>query len=57
MAWTHPICRACYAKHEPSRNPTKVTGQHEETCCFCNQSTDEGIYYRYDPKRLTCNHE
>lgn len=52
--WTHIICRDCYAKEEPGREPVRVKNVDPESCCFCGKVTDEGIYYRYDPNKLAC---
>jgi hypothetical protein len=50
--WTHPICIDCYNQEEPGREPTRVKGDWIQVCCFCGQTTKDGIYYRFDPSEL-----
>jgi hypothetical protein len=54
MNWTQPVCGDCYAAKEPDRVPValKVEFREHETCCFCGQPTDAGIYYRIDPRTV-----
>jgi hypothetical protein len=54
--WTHAICRECYAKEEPGREPIRVLEEDQEPddCCFCGAVTVEGIFYRADPLRTQC---
>ena len=47
--WTHPICLKDYAVMEPERDPFRVTDAAPERCCWCNEETTDGIYYRHDP--------
>ena len=48
--WTHPICTDCYEREEPDRIPATMFPPNEEICCFCGVRTDNGAYYRKDPK-------
>jgi len=50
--WTHPTCIRCYEIEEPDRYPAAVFPPDEEVCCFCGADTDDGIYYRADPKKV-----
>jgi hypothetical protein len=53
-AWTHALCRACYAAVEPGREPHRVENAPAEPCCRCGARTGEPIYYRADPKDFGC---
>lgn len=55
ISWTQPCCDTCWGGyvmrdtgeyHEPVRS----TEPSKETCCFCNFSTESGIWIRVDPK-------
>lgn len=48
-SWTHSSCRACFNKNFPNRSPHTIVKAAIETCCFCGEPTDEGIYTRADP--------
>ena len=50
--FTQPICGKCYTTAYPSRQPVKVINANPETCCVCGEPTEEGIYYRVDPKTV-----
>lgn len=50
--WTHAICRPCYEKLEPGREPIEVLSSPKDRCCWCNQPTT--IYYRADPASVPC---
>lgn len=52
MNWTQPICGECYTKRYPSREPLKVKDADPETCCDCGEMTQEGIYFRVDPRTV-----
>ncbi len=54
-AWTHVLCGACYAKHEPGRTPHLVRGQDAAPCCDCGELADPPINYRADPQRFGCH--
>ena len=51
--WTHSICIDCWFGIR-SDNPVTLFRPKKEECCFCGATTQDGIYIRYDPKRLTC---
>ena len=53
-AWTHALCRNCYAKLAPHRVPTGLREPEEEDCCACGYLTQAGIYYRADPRKMRC---
>ena len=55
--WSHSICDDCYAMHFPYADPFRFTDPQKETCCFCGQSTQSGIYVRHDPDTLRCHGE
>jgi hypothetical protein len=56
--WTHTVCEECYQQLEPGREPVRVVVPSKETCCRCGETTDDGIYYRDNPKSYRhCNHE
>lgn len=42
------ICRRCWAKANPFREPIRVLEAPEEPCCMCGADTDAGIYVRVD---------
>lgn len=48
--WTHSICAVDYELLQPGRDPLKGVNLGTEVCCWCGQDTDDGIYYRADPK-------
>jgi hypothetical protein len=54
MKWTHPICSGCYDKRYPDKEPLAVNGEMAilEQCCDCGSKTNEGIYFRADPRTL-----
>jgi hypothetical protein len=55
--WIHSICEDCYEEQEPGRKPVRVREPEEETCCFCGKPTTDGIFYRFDPSKLKCEHD
>lgn len=54
--WTHSICDRCYAEHEPGRDPVRIVEDDASVCCFCGKWNKDGIYYRFDPSKLKCEH-
>lgn len=54
MNWTHPICDKCWNKRHPNRPPYKVNFGTNEVCCFCQSTTNDGIYVREDPTTVPC---
>ena len=55
--WTHPICYGCYGAIYPDREPVRMRNDDTQECCFCSAPTGEGIYIRYDPALLNCQHD
>ena len=55
MNWTHPICPACYDKRYPERKARVVPDEMLilEICCDCGGKTQDGIYFRADPRDLS----
>ena len=51
-AWTHTICRPCWDKLNPDREPVRVKNAQTEPCCYCGNETFSGIYVRKDPDEL-----
>jgi predicted HAD superfamily Cof-like phosphohydrolase len=54
-AWTHALCRVCWARREPDRTPVKVKDAPSEVCCACGALTPDGIYVRGDPESFECH--
>ena len=55
MTWTQPICSPCWEARNPGREPIRLKNLLEqETCCWCGNPTQDGIFVRVDPK--TVNH-
>jgi hypothetical protein len=52
--WTHNICKQCYTRFYPNREPTTLTLAERKLCCFCAQPNLDGIYVREDPRKLLC---
>lgn len=50
---TWPICRECYAKRYPGREPITLAPE-VEVCCDCGIPTTDGIYIREDPRKVKC---
>lgn len=55
--WTHPQCPDCWLKERGNTAPMMMHNAPQETCCWCGQSTREGIYVRHDPALLRCDGE
>lgn len=49
-SWTQPICSDCYDVRYPDRVPVQILDYKTEECVDCGFYTDEGIYFRIDPK-------
>lgn len=47
--WTHACCNLCWLAREGERIPTRMRNPDEETCCFCGDLTESGIYVRENP--------
>jgi len=54
MSWTQPICRQCYARLEPGREPVRLRPgiAGKQYCCICGEITRDGIWYRIDPRSV-----
>jgi len=52
--WNHSICETCWKARNPERTPTRLKVRSWETCCFCGNRHDSGIFVRHDPKTLRC---
>ena len=50
MNWTHCICDSCWTKLNPGRKAVVMVVASEETCCFCGENTESGLYIRADPR-------
>jgi hypothetical protein len=48
-AWTHPQCTVCWSAANPGRQPYRMLDPEPETCCWCGQPTQAGIYVRENP--------
>lgn len=55
--WNHLMCRECYAKREPDREPAAVQGDEVNLCCDCGKHTGSGIYYREKFDAMPCGGE
>ena len=49
--WTHACCNLCWLAREGERIPVRVR-ESEETCCFCGDVTESGIFVREDPNSV-----
>lgn len=52
--WTHPICDRCWSLVSDGRPPHRLLKPEAETCCWCREATQSGIYRRADPVNLAC---
>jgi len=56
MSWTHPICAKCYDNRYPGRVPVCTALAYREInpefCCDCGEKTQDGIYFRVDPRMV-----
>ena len=51
MSWqTVACCRDCWQKHQPGREPTRLTTPEQEQCFYCGKQTSDGIYIRANVK-------
>ena len=46
--WTQPCCQHCWETWHP-HEPIHVQPPESETCVYCGQHTQDGIYIRVDP--------
>ena len=53
-SFTQPICYMCYTIRHPDVEPSRIREEYRETetCCICGNQTDEGIWYRIDPRTV-----
>jgi hypothetical protein len=59
-SWTHSICERCWRRREGKRRPVATDKWAPlESCCFCDQKHQSGIYVRHDPTsdQLKCGGE
>ena len=54
MSWTHNICLRCWRRLEGERQPV-TANQDLDTCCWCGEMNNDGIYKRADPAQLGCS--
>lgn len=56
--WQHNMCLACWRRRNGGRVPVQVVDadREHETCCFCGGLATHGIYIRWDPAELNCDH-
>ena len=49
--WTHNICGGCWNKRFPDRpfDWRNYGSSDLDTCCYCDTSNQDGLYYREDP--------
>lgn len=52
VSWTHCSCRECYPEHFPGQMPYVLKDADEEPCCFCGKENRDGIFVRYDSRKL-----
>jgi hypothetical protein len=52
--WSHSICETCFQKEQPGQDPVRLKIPEPETCCFCGNLHESGIYYRKDPQLTLC---
>jgi hypothetical protein len=52
----HSICEGCWAQREGDRVPIRIIEQFRslETCCYCGEQNQDGIYIRADGSQLKC---
>ena len=55
--WTHVTCTTCWKKMYPGKEPIRLRHPTKEACCYCDATTYEGIYTRFNPKELSCRGE
>ena len=50
MSWTQACCERCWWERYPGRSPTVARDSELESCCYCGETTLDGIYVRDDPQ-------
>lgn len=48
LSWTQPCCAECYER-EFGRPAVALLVTSEETCVYCGNATEDGIFIRIDP--------
>lgn len=50
-SWTQPCCDDCWNERNPDRQAYKFVEKYreKETCVYCGNTTQSGIYVRVDP--------
>lgn len=41
-----PVCRGCWARRYPDREPAAMTSSVEGDCIVCEEPTSDGIFVR-----------
>jgi hypothetical protein len=49
LSWTQPSCLECWIARNPGRLATRVKDAERESCVYCGEGTEDGIYVRIDP--------
>ncbi len=47
--WSHSCCIDCWIVRQPGRIPCRVKNGEAEVCCFCGNSTTDGVFVRENP--------
>jgi len=48
--WTQAACAHCFSVHHPyALNPSRLVHPQVETCVYCGEETQDGLYVRIDP--------
>lgn len=50
--WTQAICLRCWNEKNPDRQAHKLLEVEQEICCYCGDTTKDGIYIRVDPRTV-----
>lgn len=52
--WNQPCCNTCWTARWPDREPTRFNEEYRivETCAFCGDPNDSGIYVRANPNEV-----
>jgi hypothetical protein len=49
--WTQPCCDSCWTDRNPDREAVRLKEPKKETCVYCGQETESGVYVRIDPAK------
>ncbi len=52
--WPHSICRKCWDKLNPAKDPVLCFPNPTEICCFCGGKAGDGIYTKQEPTKIKC---